>query len=334
MAIPYRPETVPVSLVVPVLDEESSILSLLDSIDAQTVAPREVVVVDGGSRDRTVEMVRERAERSEGLRLVVSPEPASPGQGRNLGVSVSTCDWLAFTDAGIRVEPQWLATLWSAHLMDPDAVVVYGNYEFDLRSSFQEYAALAYCMPKRQTPAGLCRGPSVVSLLLTREVFEATGGFPPARAGEDTIFLSALEGTGARAAWAPGATVWWRLRPDLASTAERFRLYSHANALAGLQRHWHHRLVRSYAPVGAGLVLAAARSPRWLLLSAGVLGARAFARVHRHDEGQGWRWKAQPTRLAAVTAIMLVTDAASVVGWWQASRERRASPVPLGGSSG
>lgn len=317
---------VPVALVVPVLNEERSIVALLDSIEAQTVLPREVVLVDAGSSDRTTSLIRQRAEGSSRLRLVSAPgpDPASPGEGRNIGVAAATCHWLAFTDAGIRLEPEWIEKLWAARLAEPDAEVVYGNYEFDLRSSFEEYAALAYCLPKRRTPAGPARGPSVVSLLLTRDAFTATGGFPPARAGEDTIFLAAVGRSGARSTWAPDATVWWRLRPDLLSTAERFRLYSHANVLAGLQGEWHHRLVRSYLPVLLGLALAG-RSRRWLLMSGGILGVRAVARIHRHADGRGLTWQLDPRRVAAVTGIMLVTDGASLVGWWQAYRERRAA---------
>lgn len=324
MSSPQKRPDLPVTLVVPVRDEEGNVLALLDSIQAQTALPHEVVVVDGGSRDRTRQLVRCRAKCFPRLRLVEATEPADPGRGRNLGAAVAICDWLAFTDAGIRVEPDWLERLWAVHLSDPNADVIYGNYEFDLRSPFEEYAALAYCLPKQHTPAGPCRGPSVVSLLLHRRTFDAVGGFPSVRAGEDTIFLAAIEASGARIAWAPDATVWWRLRSDLASTAERFRLYSHANVLAGLQGHWHHRLVRSYLPVAAGLALSAARSRRWLLLSAATLGARVLTRIHRHREGRGWRWQLQPRRVAAVAVIMLVTDAASVVGWWQAFRDPRA----------
>ena len=48
-----------VSLVVPVRNEEGSLAALVESIRRQTRAPDEVVLVDGGSTDRTVALARE-----------------------------------------------------------------------------------------------------------------------------------------------------------------------------------------------------------------------------------------------------------------------------------
>jgi len=45
-----------VSIIVPVLDEESAIASTLENLRS---FPAEVIVVDGGSRDRTVEIARQ-----------------------------------------------------------------------------------------------------------------------------------------------------------------------------------------------------------------------------------------------------------------------------------
>lgn len=331
---PYR-LPLPVAVVVPVRDEESSLQRLLDSLEAQTSPPSEIIVVDGGSSDRTLEIALQHAQRSQRLRVVVPDGTATPGRGRNVGVAAAASEWLAFTDAGIRVERDWLERLWAAHLAAPQSEVVYGNYEFETRSFFEECAAMAYCLPKRATPVGPCRGPSVVSLLLRRQVYQAVGGFPDLRAGEDEIFLRALDASDAQIAWAPDATVWWQLRPDLGSTLARFRLYSYYNVLAGQQEHWHYPMVRSYLPVAVGLALSAGQSYRWLALSAGVLATRAVTRISRHCKGSDCRRQLQPARLALVTSIMLLTDLATVVGWCQATSERhfaRGGQLPSAGT--
>ena len=64
-------ETVPrVSVICTVLNEGESIRRLLDSLVLQTCQPDEVVLVDGGSRDNTVEVIREYAARLP-LRILV-----------------------------------------------------------------------------------------------------------------------------------------------------------------------------------------------------------------------------------------------------------------------
>src|SRR5262249_17448770 len=101
---------VKVSLVIPVKNEADSIERLIVSAEAQTQRPNESVIVDGGSTDGTAEIVDRWAKQhslSDWIR-VVRVEDASPGKGRNIGVINAKNDWIAFTDAGIRVEHFWL----------------------------------------------------------------------------------------------------------------------------------------------------------------------------------------------------------------------------------
>src|SRR5215813_6674236 len=99
-----------VSLVVPVKNEADSIESLMASAAGQTRRPDEVIIVDGGSEDGTPEIVEEwmaRHSLTDWGRVVRAGE-ATPGRGRNIGVAHARHGWIAFTDAGIRVERFWL----------------------------------------------------------------------------------------------------------------------------------------------------------------------------------------------------------------------------------
>lgn len=62
-----------VAVLVPVLDEEAAIGECLDRIMGQTHRDLEVVVIDGGSTDRTVEQVEERMARDPRVRLIRNP---------------------------------------------------------------------------------------------------------------------------------------------------------------------------------------------------------------------------------------------------------------------
>jgi len=47
-----------ISLICTVLNEQKSMGAFLDSIEIQTKKPDEIVIVDGGSNDKTVEIIK------------------------------------------------------------------------------------------------------------------------------------------------------------------------------------------------------------------------------------------------------------------------------------
>ena len=96
--------TVKVSVVVPARDEQSTIRALLDSLLQQTCPAAEIIVVDAGSVDRTAEIVREYHAATVPIRLLILG-PAFPGTARNAGVETAVSEHIAFTDAGIQVDP-------------------------------------------------------------------------------------------------------------------------------------------------------------------------------------------------------------------------------------
>ena len=203
-----------VSLVVPVRDEADSILVFLESIVAQTRLPDEIVFVDGGSLDRTPEIIESWYKRHlPGNQVkVIRAGQATPGKGRNLGIREAGYDWIALTDAGIRLQSDWMAELTATAERNPAAEIIYGNYEPVTSTFFTRCASLVYVPLKRQTPAGSVRGPSTASMLLRRKVWEDAGGFPDLRAAEDLIFFRKVSSLGCMTAWSPTATVWWYLR--------------------------------------------------------------------------------------------------------------------------
>jgi glycosyltransferase involved in cell wall biosynthesis len=306
-----------ISLVVPVRNEEGSLARLVSSIRAQTRQPDEVILVDGGSTDRTVELARELAAGDERFRVVEAGE-ASPGRGRNVGAGEASHPWLAFTDAGIRLEPDWLERLVEKVEEEPETEVVYGNYEPLRRTFFERCAAAAYVQPKVLREGEAVRAPSIASALMRREVWRRAGGFPDLRATEDLIFFERVEALGARTRWAARATVWWELQPDLARTFRKFVLYSKHNVWAGRQRFWHYGVARQYALALPFVALALLHSAWWLAVPALGLVARAARSVWRHREGRGLPWALNPLQLAGVVVVLLTIDLATFVGWAQA----------------
>jgi glycosyltransferase involved in cell wall biosynthesis len=98
-----------VSVILTVLNEGEAMRLLLESLTAQTRAPDEVVIADGGSHDNTLAVMREYQARLP-LHLISVPG-ANIAQGRNAAIRAATGDIIAVTDAGVRCELAWLEKL-------------------------------------------------------------------------------------------------------------------------------------------------------------------------------------------------------------------------------
>jgi len=317
------PKDLRVSLVIPVRNEAATISHLLTSIHSQTIHADEIVFVDGGSLDNTVEILRHAAQEDSSFHLVEAQD-ATPGRGRNIGIEAASNDWIALTDAGICLEPTWLERLTAEVERDPSVNLVFGGFEAQTGTFFQQCAAAAYVARKRQRPGGLMRGPFIASCLLNRNVWRAVGGFPDLRAAEDLIFIERCHSV-AKIAWAPQALVRWQLQPTLKATFGRFALYSYHNVLAGRQRYWHYGIARKYFLALMIVVLAVVHSRVWLFALAFAAIARAVKSIWNYDEQRRLAWVFNPVRVFLVGAILAVVDLATFAGWGRAVWHKRKS---------
>src|SRR5471032_2369902 len=113
-----------VSILTPSLNQAAFLGGCLASIGAQDYPRIEHIVVDGGSTDGTLELLRERGN---ALKLIVIPR-ASQAQALNAALKASTGDivgWLNTDDAYISADV--VATVVAALEADPGAVAAYGD---------------------------------------------------------------------------------------------------------------------------------------------------------------------------------------------------------------
>lgn len=108
------------TVVIPALNEEVNLRRCLEALSRQTLPPFEVIVVDGGSTDATVEVAR-----SFGARVIVLGARGI-ARARERGFSEAQTDVIASTDADSIPPPHWLKRLLAA-FSDPTVVGVYGT---------------------------------------------------------------------------------------------------------------------------------------------------------------------------------------------------------------
>jgi hypothetical protein len=113
--------SVDVSVIVPTWNEEKYLPKCLKSLAKQSRALRsEIIVVDGGSTDRTVSIAEKYANR------VIVNEGQPVGAARNTGGEVAKGEILAFIDADTMASDQWLQEIARSFNAAPRAVGVTG----------------------------------------------------------------------------------------------------------------------------------------------------------------------------------------------------------------
>jgi glycosyltransferase involved in cell wall biosynthesis len=304
------------ALILTVLSEAATIDALLESVAAQTHPPDEVVVADGGSADGTLESLQRWSSRLP-LRVVQAPG-ANIARGRNLAIRSAHSELIAVTDAGVRLEPDWLEQLRTA--LTEDVHVVSGFFRPDPRSPF-ERALGATTLPAVEDVDPESFLPSSRSALFRRRAWQQVGGYPAwLDYCEDLVFDLALKGAGCRFTFAPRAIAWFRPRHSLRAFFRQYYLYARGDGKAGL---WWQRHAIRYATYGVAAMLLWRRSRAAWLLPLGVAAytRRPYARLNLA--------RLTPAEalyvLSLPPAIRLVGDVAKMLGypvgvWWRLRR--------------
>lgn len=176
------------SVVVPALDEAANLARLLP--DLRRAWPDiEIIVVDGGSRDGTPDVVRGQA----GVRLL----EGARGRARqmNAGARQAGGDVLLFLHADTRL-PDGAPGAIAAALADP--AVVGGRFDVRFDSRRRVLGVVAWFMNARSRATSICTGDQAI--FVRRAAFEAVGGYPDIALMEDIELCRRLKARGRLAA--------------------------------------------------------------------------------------------------------------------------------------
>jgi len=220
-----------VSLVVTVLNEEKTVKALLKSIAHQTLPPDEVIIVDGGSTDRTVKKLQEDKLKP---RVIVA-KGANRAKGRNLGVNYSENEIIAITDAGGTLDKNWLKEI-TRPFKDETVRVVAGYYRAKAKTIFEKCVTpYALVMPDKVNPQTFL--PASRSLAIKKEAFWQVGGFPERFSdNEDFVFANRLRKERVKIVFQKAAVVNWFPRSSLKGFWTMIYRFSRGDARAGLRR--------------------------------------------------------------------------------------------------
>jgi rSAM/selenodomain-associated transferase 2 len=169
------------SIIGPVLDEEARIGEALRALAPYRSRGSEVIVVDGGSRDRTVEIARPLSDR-------VIAAPRGRGAQMNAGAGIAKGDVLLFLHADTTLPPE-------ADTLVPDGLRQstwqWGRFDVRIEGESPLLAMISNFMNWRSLITGIATGDQ--AMFATRAAFDAAGSFPDIPLMEDIALSKRLK---------------------------------------------------------------------------------------------------------------------------------------------
>ncbi|HEV7956677.1 MAG TPA: glycosyltransferase family A protein [Marisediminicola sp.] len=304
--------TLPVSVIMPAYAHADYILSSLDSVLAQAVPPREVIVVDDGSPDDTAIRLAPLVKANR-IRYLRQPN-AGMATARNAGAALATSEYLYFLDDDDLLFPGALS--WLVDELDRHPGAAMGCGESVLFSGEPPDAPVMTSetwLVDRTRFLLFNQVGSPGQVLIRRTAFEELGGFDVSIWGTDDwdLWLRLLDRYPAR--WARRPVVAYRVHRENASRNVA-RMYESSLRVARrhvgslplprrtvVRRFTYRALRRYHVPRLEQLLWAACRRGEWRLAAAAarawvlawVADAGASFRLQAHLVGQG-RWRLPP----------------------------------------
>lgn len=165
-------ETIPLSIIVPVLNDADCLKALLPQLDGHG----EIIVVDGGSSDGSGDIAQ-----AAGARLVEAP--AGRAKQMNAGAAAANGDALLFLHAD-SILPQHFASLVEGAMRG--SRFHWGRFDVRLSGSAPMLRIVEWFMNNRSALTGICTGDQ--GIFVKAEVFRLFGGFPEIEIMEDIEF--------------------------------------------------------------------------------------------------------------------------------------------------
>jgi rSAM/selenodomain-associated transferase 2 len=169
------------SIIIPVLNEGERIAALLDGLAGMRALGTEVIVVDGGSRDATIQRARLRADQ-------VISAPRGRAVQMNAGSAKATGDMLLFLHADTQLPRHADHVVLSGLERSSRA---WGRFDVKIEGQHPLLLVVGFLMNLRSRLTGIATGDQAI--FARRDAFQAAGGFPEIPLMEDIALCKRLK---------------------------------------------------------------------------------------------------------------------------------------------
>lgn len=236
-----------ISFITTVFNEEKNVENFINSVLNQSKKPNEIVIVDGGSTDKTIEIMKKMEAKSNVPIKIIVKKKANIALGRNIAIKNSKYDLIFVSDAGCVLNKDWIKETLKFF---PKSDVVAGNYKAIVKNKF-EFFQSKIVIKEVDRPSRM----SSRNIAFKKDCWKKVGGYPEeSLTGEDTGFNLKLTNSGCNIKINPRKDVAWEMRPTLIKFAKQFYIYGKGDQKQGNLRRMKKNLI---FVVGSWIYLAA-----------------------------------------------------------------------------
>ncbi|MFQ5531901.1 MAG: glycosyltransferase [Candidatus Nanoarchaeia archaeon] len=159
-----------VSVIIPTYNEERDISECLNSLKKQALKNLEIIVVDDGSKDKTIERIK-KFKRIK----IIKGQHKGPGFSRNLGARSAKGDILVFIDADMVFDKDYLKNLINPLIKNKK--IIGATHDFEIANNVDNI--WSKCWGKIRVSKENAKKDSKVFRAIRKDKFLSFGGFDP-----------------------------------------------------------------------------------------------------------------------------------------------------------
>jgi glycosyltransferase involved in cell wall biosynthesis len=291
-----------------VFNEGKTINKFLDSLTRQTLKPDEIIVVDGGSVDKTIEEIKLFQRSNKRLNIKLYIKKGNIATGRNEAIIKSSNEIILCSDAGCILDKNWIKEMVGGFNNKND--VVAGFYKPTHKSVFEKsLSTYTSVMPDKIDAQNFL--PSSRSIAFKKNAWKKVGGYPEwLDYCEDLYFARELKRKGFKFNFNHKAIVYWPQRKNIIEAFRQFFNYAKGDGKARYMRANTPFLFARYL-VGLFLVLIAVKSQSYFLIL--IIGVLLFGYI-AWAINKNYKYVKDHKALFYLPILQLVSDFAVISG--------------------
>lgn len=228
-----------ISFVTTVVNEEKNIELLLESLYLQSKKPDEIIIVDGGSKDRTLKIIEDFVFKKRSKKFLKSlkiiKRKGNRSIGRNEGTRRAKGEIVVLSDSGCILHKDYVKNI-IIPFENPEVDVVAGYYKGKYKNIFEKsLVPYVLIMPDKINPINFL--PSARAMAFRKTVWKKAGGFPEKFSdNEDYVFSKILKRENFKIYFKKNAFVYYLPRENIVKAIIMFFRFARGDTYAGILR--------------------------------------------------------------------------------------------------